>query len=104
MRWILFLQQLNFEFKYRPGNMLQNADTMSRILSMISTRSLGSISEAQLNDDQLSQAIKILQNGDSLPQEDYAEHFYMMGCSIASFGNLLLLYVPAKLVILEIKF
>lgn len=31
MRWILFLQQFNFEFKYIPGSLLQNADTMSRI-------------------------------------------------------------------------
>jgi len=71
IRWILFLQQFNFEFKYRPGKMLQNADTMSRIASVISncSSSLGSISEAQLKDDQLSQAIKALQKGESLPQK-----------------------------------
>ena len=71
MRWILFLQQFNFEFKYTPGNMLQNADTMSRIASVISdcSCSLGSISEAQLKDDQLSQAIKALQKGESLPHK-----------------------------------
>ena len=68
---MLFLQQFNFEFKYTPGNMLQNADTMSRIASVISdcSSSLGSISEAQLKDDQLSQAIKALQKGESLPHE-----------------------------------
>ena len=71
MRWILFLQQFNFEFKYRPGSMLQNADTMSRITATISkcSSSLNSISEAQSKDDQLLPAIKALQNGESLPQK-----------------------------------
>lgn len=71
MKWILFLQQFNFEFKYRPGSLLQNADTMSRITSVIS----GSLTfvfvirEAQMKDDQLLPVIRALQNGELLPDK-----------------------------------
>jgi len=69
MRWILFLQLFNFEFKYRPSNVLQNADMMSQLVSVISncSSSLGSISETQLKDDQLSKVNKDMQNEESLP-------------------------------------
>jgi len=39
------------------------------VILIVPSSSLGSISEAQLKDDQLSKAIKALQNGESLPQK-----------------------------------
>jgi len=79
--------------------MLQNAETMSQIVSVISncSSSLCSVSEAQLEDDQLSQAIKALQNGESLPQKiapGLCQNFLCDGVLYTSFSNLLLLYVP----------
>ena len=71
-RLILFSQQFNFEFKYKPGNMLQNVYMISQIAFVISdcSSSLGLFSEAQLKDDQLTQAITALQNdGESLPHK-----------------------------------
>ena len=49
MRWVLFLQQFDFEFKYKSGSMLQKANTMSRTTAVVS-QCPNSISEAQLKD------------------------------------------------------
>ena len=68
-RWMLFLQQFNFQFEYRPGTSLGNADTMSRVASKIPeySGSLESIYEAQQKDEQLFAVIKALSNGVPLP-------------------------------------
>ena len=68
-RWILFLQQFNFQFEYRPGKSLGNVDALSRVASIIPGHSSTStsIGEAQLNDEQLAPIVKTLKDDTSLP-------------------------------------
>ena len=70
-RWMLFLQQFNFQFQYRPGKSLGNVDALSRAASIIPGHSSTSTSngEAQLNDEQLAPIVKTLnlKDGTSLP-------------------------------------
>ena len=72
-RWMLFLQQFNFQFEYKPGKCLDNVDTLSRITSIIpkSSTTFESISKAQLKDDQLQLApiVKALSDGTSFPSK-----------------------------------
>ena len=70
-RWMLFLQQFNFQFEYKPGKCLDNVDTLSRITSIIpeSSATFESISEAQLKDDQLAPIVKALSDGTSFPSK-----------------------------------
>ena len=68
---MLFLQQFNFQFEYKPGKCLDNVDTLSRITSIIpeSSATFESISEAQLKDDQLAPIVKALSDGTSFPSK-----------------------------------
>ena len=65
---MLFLQQFNFQFEYKPGKCLDNVDTLSRITLVIpaSSTTFESISEAQLKDYQLTPIIKALSDSTSL--------------------------------------
>ena len=66
---MLFLQQLNFQFEYRPGKSLGNVDALSQVASIIPGHSSTSAStgEAQLNDEQLAPIVKALKDGTSFP-------------------------------------
>ena len=70
-----FLQQFNFQFKYKPGRSHGNADTMSRrpsaenVVTAIHQLDVdpGNIRRTQLVDEQLAPVIKTLEEGKPLP-------------------------------------
>ena len=74
-RWTLFLQQFNFQFEYKPGSALINADTLSRIPPTVPAvavihewkGNMDLLHEAQRKDSTLSPVIGALTNGESLP-------------------------------------
>ena len=74
-RWTLFLQQFNFQFEYRSGSALSNADTLSRIPPTVPavavihewTGNMDLLREAQRKDSTLSPIIGALTNGESFP-------------------------------------
>ena len=74
-RWMLFLQQFNFQFEYKPGNTHNNADTLSRIPPAVPavtvihewTGNMDLLREAQGKDSKLSPVIRALTNGKPLP-------------------------------------
>ena len=91
-RQIIFLQQFNFQFEYRPGTSLGNSNSMSRVASTISeySGSLESIGEALQKDKQFFQVIKALSDEVPLPSNiapGYAELFSIIGCYIISFAS-----------------
>ena len=72
-RWLLFLQQFNLDFQYKPGRLHTNADTLSRIPSrddtvaaieeLISEDTLHTFLKAQEEDPALARVIEALKNG-----------------------------------------
>eukprot|EP00731_Ephydatia_muelleri_P006855 Em0003g1103a len=72
-RWLLFLQQFNLDFQYKPGRLHTNADTLSRIPSrdntvaaieeLISEDTLHTFLKAQEEDPALGKVIEALKNG-----------------------------------------
>ena len=69
-RWILFLQQFQFTFSFRPGRFNVNADVMSRIsqqsVSAVFSLDLQSLHNAQRQDPSLSVVISAIQSGKSI--------------------------------------
>ena len=63
-RWLLFLQQFNLDFQYKPGRLHTNADTLSRIPSrdnieeLISEDTLHTFLKAQEEDPALGKVIE----------------------------------------------
>ena len=77
-RWMLFLQQFNFQFEYKQGVTHSNTDALSRIPPAVPappvvtvihewTGSTDSLHDAQGKDLKLSPVIKALTNGEPLP-------------------------------------
>ena len=76
-RWLLFLQQFNLDFQYKPGRLHTNADTLSRIPSrdntvaaieeLISEDTLHTFLKAQEEDPALGKVIEALKNGTAVP-------------------------------------
>ena len=76
-RWLLFLQQFNLDFQYKPGRLHTNADTLSRIPSrdntvaaieeLISEDTLHTFLKAQEEDPALGKVIETLKNGTAVP-------------------------------------
>ena len=77
-RWMLFLQQFNFQFEYKQGVTHSNADALSRIPPAVPappvvtiihewTGSIDSLRDAQGKDLKLSPVIKALTNDEPLP-------------------------------------
>ena len=78
-RWTMFLQQFDFVFRYRPGRVNSNADSLSKIsLSQAlaatintcwSLAKLDDIREVQVEDPLISSTITTLKNGKELPKQ-----------------------------------
>lgn len=76
-RWLLFLQQFNLDFQYKPGRLHTNADTLSRIPSrddtvaaieeLTSEGTLHTFLKAQEEDPALGKVIEALKNGTVFP-------------------------------------
>ena len=80
-RWLIFLQQFNLEFQYKPGRYHTNADTLSRIPSreigdtisvtaieeLLSRDTLQSLLRAQVEDPRLGKVVEALKNGTIFP-------------------------------------
>ena len=81
-RWLLFLQQFNIEFQYKPGRCHGNADALSRIdlqsqkcgdstvadvEELLSPSTLDTLSKAQADDPQLGLVIDTLKGAVALP-------------------------------------
>ena len=80
-RWLIFLQQFNLEFQYKPGRYHMNADTLSRIPSreigdsisvtaikeLLSRDTLQSLLRAQVEDPRLGKVVEALKNGTIFP-------------------------------------
>lgn len=70
-RWIMDLQEFEFEVQHRPGNSNQNADALSRLNHIKAIEIAGSISltpdtnllEAQRNDPDISKVIELKEQG-----------------------------------------
>ena len=71
VRWMIFLQQFNFQMEYRPGKNNSNADVMSRrpstdeVVALIQdlTTDMDALKENQLSDVQLAPVVKALKEG-----------------------------------------
>lgn len=76
-RWLLFLQQFQYQIVYKPGKHHTNADTLSRIPSpealvatiqgFLPSYSLDQLQSAQLEDAQLRPVVVALKSGKPLP-------------------------------------
>ena len=74
-RWMIFLQQFDFQVEYKPGKNHENADAMSRrpsteqVLAVIQelNTDVDALKESQLADAQLRPVIKALQERKPLP-------------------------------------
>jgi transposase InsO family protein len=74
-RWMIYLQQFNFQFEYKPGKSHGNADTMSRrpatenIVTIVHQLEINpdDMSRAQLADENLAPVIKALKEEKPLP-------------------------------------
>ena len=72
---MIFLQQFNFQFEYKPGKNHGNADAMSRrppsvdVVATVHQLELDphKMKSAQLADEQLTPVIKALEKGEPLP-------------------------------------
>ena len=66
-RWLLFLQQFDFHFSYRPGKLNNNADVLSRIpqesVATVLAMESSQVRTAQQQDPILSQVYKALEAG-----------------------------------------
>ena len=70
-RWMIFLQQFDFQVEYRPGKNHENADAMCRRLTIEQVMAVieelntdvDALKESQLADEQLRPVIKALQEG-----------------------------------------
>ena len=70
-RWLMDLQEFDFDIQHRPGSYNQNADALSRLNHYPASNAVGSISlivdnnllEAQRNDPDISKVIEIKEQG-----------------------------------------
>ena len=99
-RWLLFLQQFNLDFQYKPGRLHTNADTLSRIPSrdntvaaieeLISEDTLHTFLKAQEEDPALGKVIEALKNGTAVPSSTVPglkRRFFKMGYFATSLGR-----------------
>lgn len=74
-RWMIYLQQFNFQFEYKPGKNHGNADTMSRcpatenVVTIVHQLEINpdDMSRAQLANEHLAPVIKALKEEKLLP-------------------------------------
>ena len=89
-RWIMFLQQFNYEFAYKPGSRHTNADALSRIPAGDNEVQINSVTEMfgdvdiyskQQEDHDIAEATKALQEEANCPTHSCTKRLEVAGTS-----------------------